>query len=167
LVVRLELPDAGESFRAVPDLHRLATAVQDLVRAVAPTVVTRVCVAEPEPNPLPEPNIPNGSNLSMAVNPSARQPAPAVDLELDLGSRTLVVDGTVVVLTRREFDLLAYLQRRRGVAMSRRELMNAVWQSGYLAGDRTVDVHIRRLRVKLGPHAARLSTLRGYGYRFD
>jgi DNA-binding response OmpR family regulator len=45
--------------------------------------------------------------------------------------------------------------------------MNAVWHEPYLPGDRTVDVHVRRVRVKLGAHASRLSTLRGYGYRFD
>jgi DNA-binding response OmpR family regulator len=77
------------------------------------------------------------------------------------------VDGRRVVLTRRDFDLLAYLQQHRGMALSRRELMSSVWQTGYLDGDRTIDVHVRRLRLKLGRHAHRLSTLRGYGYRLD
>jgi DNA-binding response OmpR family regulator len=53
------------------------------------------------------------------------------------------------------------------VALGRPELMNTVWRTGYLVGDRTIDVHIRRLRVKLGRHADRLSTLRGFGYRLD
>jgi DNA-binding response OmpR family regulator len=89
------------------------------------------------------------------------------DFRLDLVGRTLTVDGKVVVLTRREFDLLAYLRNRRGAAVTRRELMSGVWQTGYLSGDRTIDVHIRRLRMKLGSHAGRLATLRGYGYRLD
>ena len=70
-------------------------------------------------------------------------------------------------LTKREFELLAHLVQHQGIAMSRRELMNAVWHERYLPGDRTVDVHIRRVRVKLGSCADRLNTLRGYGYRFD
>ena len=89
------------------------------------------------------------------------------DLGLDLAGRTLSVDGRIVTLTRREFDLLAYLEDHRGVALSRQELMDTVWQTGYLVGDRTIDVHVRRLRVKLGRYANRLSTLRGYGYRLD
>ncbi len=45
--------------------------------------------------------------------------------------------------------------------------MTTVWQTGYLVGDRTIDVHVRRLRIKLGRHASRLTTLRGFGYRLD
>lgn len=161
LVVRLELPEAdrpaahGGVTGPGPDLRRLARAVEDLVRAVAPDVVTRVSVEEP-----PRPRL----HAAPEPAPPARPESP---VELDLGSRTLTVDGEPVELTRREFDLLAYLTQRRAVALSRRELMNAVWQTGYLAGDRTVDVHVRRLRVKLGRHAERLTTLRGFGYRFD
>jgi DNA-binding response OmpR family regulator len=166
LVVRLELPvpdhraSPGDVTSTQPDLRRLARAVEDLVRAVAPDVVTQISVEEPVTRP----------RLHAAPEPVA-EPEPALDpadpIALDRGSRTLTVDGRPVELTRREFDLLAYLKQRRTVALSRRELMNAVWQTGYLAGDRTIDVHVRRLRVKLGRHADRLTTLRGFGYRFD
>ena len=89
------------------------------------------------------------------------------DLELDLARRTLSVDGQAVDLTRREFELLSYLQDHRGVALSRQELMSAVWRNGSRDVGRTIDVHVRRLRIKLGRHAGRLGTLRGYGYRLD
>jgi DNA-binding response OmpR family regulator len=165
LVVRLQLPgpDSPGSSRPLTsgslDLERLARAVEDLVRAVAPEVVTQVTVEEPAPRP----------RLHAAPEPPAAEPEPVTGdpVRLDRESRILTVDGRPVELTRREFDLLAYLRQRRTVALSRRELMNAVWQTGYLAGDRTIDVHVRRLRVKLGRHADRLTTLRGFGYRFD
>lgn len=165
LVVRLELPqvDHPGAVAGGPDLKRLARAVEDLVRAVAPEVVTQVSVEEAEPQPA-------RPRLHAAPEPERTQPVQSDRpdaVELDRDSRTLSVDGSPVELTRREFDLLAYLKQRRTVALSRRELMNAVWQTGYLAGDRTIDVHVRRLRVKLGPHADRLTTLRGFGYRFD
>ncbi len=88
-------------------------------------------------------------------------------LRLDELGRILLVDGIEVSLTRREFDVLAYLVRHQGVAVSRGKLMAAVWHERYVRGDRTVDVHIRRIRVKLGAHCDRVSTLRGFGYRFD
>lgn len=88
-------------------------------------------------------------------------------LEVDVVRRTLTLDGEPVDLTRREFDLIAFLEQHRGQALGREDLMQAVWHSGYVSGDRTVDVHVRRLRVKLGRYAARLVTLRGFGYRLD
>jgi hypothetical protein len=164
VVVRLELPDAPRRAAQRPDparatatdtldTDRLARAVADLIGAIDPSLAdARVEVQVNRTRP----------NLQ-AAEPSL----PAAEPDLDLAGRTLSVAGHVVTLTRREFDLLAYLQERRGVALSRRELMNAVWHTSYLVGDRTIDVHVRRLRVKLGPHADRLRTLRGYGYRLD
>jgi hypothetical protein len=166
-----------------PDLDRdrVARAVEELLQALAPTSAAQIRVevsfpsapSEPTltplmavPNPTtpvevsPHPNSPDGPG---SLAEASRLP----ELNLDLGGRHLWVDGRTVELTRREFDLLAYLQRRRGVALSRRELMDTVWGTSYLDGDRTIDVHVRRLRMKLGRHAERLSTLRGFGYRFD
>jgi DNA-binding response OmpR family regulator len=145
------------------DAGRLARAVEDLIRAIDPSLAgARVEVQVIQPRDT------TGATDSAGDKKSTKHAADAdTELNLDLAGRTLTVDGRVRTLTRREFDLLAYLQNRRGVALSRRELMSAVWQTGYLVGDRTVDVHVRRLRVKLGRHADRLSTLRGYGYRLD
>lgn len=166
-----------------PDLTELARTVERLIHTLAPDVVTRISVALPATDPGRASTAATGSPATAeAALRLVGQPAPPAQpggdgaegtlgagsgLELDLARRVVRVDGREASLTRREFDLLAYLHQRRGVALSRRELMARVWGSGYLAGDRTVDVHVRRVRVKLGRHADRLRTLRGYGYRFD
>ncbi|WP_053205974.1 winged helix-turn-helix domain-containing protein [Jiangella muralis] len=86
---------------------------------------------------------------------------------LDHAARIAVVDGWAVALTFREFELLAYLIENQRRAITRPELLGQVWPLGTQAGSRTVDVHIRRLRVKLGRHGRRIRTLRGHGYRLD
>jgi DNA-binding response OmpR family regulator len=87
-------------------------------------------------------------------------------VRLDHVARRLVVDGIEVPLTHLEFELLAYLLHNKGRAVTRTELMEQVWNYQVAASDRTVDVHVRRLRRKL-PGTLRLTTVRGYGYRFD
>jgi hypothetical protein len=139
------------------DPGRVARAVEELLHALAPGVADRIQV---------EVSLPPAS-LTPILAAVTSAPSEPTGLTIDLDSRTLWVDGVPVELTRREFELLAYLQRRRGVALSRRELMDVVWESSYVEGDRTIDVHVRRLRMKLGPHADRITTLRGYGYRLD
>jgi hypothetical protein len=145
------------------DPDRVARAVEELLHALVPALSDRVRVEVSLPSEAPGTAF-QGPTATLAPLAAARAPS---DLSLDLDGRSLSVEGRTVALTRREFDLLAYLDHRRGVALSRRELMNAVWGTGYLDGDRTIDVHVRRLRMKLGPHAERLRTLRGYGYRLD
>jgi DNA-binding response OmpR family regulator len=91
------------------------------------------------------------------------------DLTIDLPRRTVSFRGAELVLTRREFDLLAYLAARAGVVVTRRELIQAVWQQRYTAGDdQTLDVHVSWLRRKLGETAAHpvyLHTVRGVGLK--
>ncbi len=158
--VLVALEHEGFDFGRQVDPDRVARAVEELLLALAPTLHPRVRVHAVRPEPGRDPRPRPGSGTLTAV--------PDDDgLHLDLDGRTLTVDGRPVALTRREFDLLAFLHQRRGTALSRRELMTSVWQSGYLDGDRTVDVHVRRVRMKLGRHADRLSTLRGFGYRLD
>ena len=72
--------------------------------------------------------------------------------------------GELIGLTAREFDLLAYLADHRGKVVSRAELLERVWGSSYDGGPRTIDIHVRRLRAKLGPDLD-LLTFRGSGYR--
>jgi DNA-binding winged helix-turn-helix (wHTH) protein len=91
-------------------------------------------------------------------------------LTIDRFSREVRIDGERVRLTYREFELLCFLAARPRRPVSRVELMREVWQDRSPDGDvslRTVDTHVRRLRVKLGPHARVLTTIRGRGYRFD
>jgi DNA-binding response OmpR family regulator len=90
-------------------------------------------------------------------------------LVVDLGTHTASVDGRALALTPKEFDLLRALVEARGRVLSREFLLDRVW--GYArAGEiesRTVDVHIRRLRVKLGPEGRRILTVKSVGYRLD
>jgi DNA-binding response OmpR family regulator len=85
-------------------------------------------------------------------------------VEVDLGRREARVDGAPVHLAARELDLLVHLAENQGLALTRRQLLDAVWGHGWVGDERTVDVHVRQLRKKLGP-ALPLDTVRGLGYR--
>ncbi|MEU3710815.1 response regulator transcription factor [Streptomyces catenulae] len=90
-------------------------------------------------------------------------------LRVDPLRREATLDGAVLDLTRREFDLLAFLAERPGVVVSRKELLAEVWQQSY-GDDQTIDVHLSWLRRKLGETAARpryLHTLRGVGVKLE
>lgn len=98
-------------------------------------------------------------------------PAPGQDaaprLTIDLPSRRVVADGVEQRLTYKEFELLAYLVSSAGRVVPRSELFSSVWQSRAAEpGSRTIDVHVRRLRDKLGLQHEIL-TVRGAGYRFE
>ena len=75
------------------------------------------------------------------------------------------VGGAPVALTAKEFELLEVLVTRPGAAVSRQQLMDAVWGDAYVAISRTLDVHMTGLRAKLG-RPGLISTIRGYGYRW-
>jgi DNA-binding winged helix-turn-helix (wHTH) protein len=83
---------------------------------------------------------------------------------VDRAAHEVSVDGRPVVLTAKEFALLAFLATNRGRVLSRETLLARVWGSRYEGGARTVDIHVRRLRAKLGD-ALPLETLRGAGYK--
>ncbi|WP_236791422.1 response regulator transcription factor [Amycolatopsis sp. GM8] len=90
-------------------------------------------------------------------------------LVVDPRRREATLDGTALDLTRREFDLLAFLAARPGVVVQRKELLTAVWQQAY-GGDQTIDVHLSWLRRKLGETAAKpryLHTVRGVGVKIE
>jgi DNA-binding response OmpR family regulator len=86
------------------------------------------------------------------------------EVVVDTGRREVRCAGEVVALTSREFDLLAYLVANRGLALSRRQLLDGVWGEGWYGDERTVDVHVRQLRKKLGEELP-LTTVWGVGYR--
>ncbi|WP_288813607.1 response regulator transcription factor [uncultured Gordonia sp.] len=102
---------------------------------------------------------------------TADAPAPAVrqiatgDIVVDLDARLVTVAGTEVALTPKEFELLAHLVTRRGEAVSREQLMDAIWGDAYVAISRSLDVHMTALRAKLGRPGV-IETIRGYGYRW-
>jgi DNA-binding response OmpR family regulator len=89
-------------------------------------------------------------------------------LRVDLGQRLAQLDGNPLNLTRKEFDLLAYLAARPGHVVSRRELLEEVWRQPSIGEDQTIDVHLYWLRRKMGETAAKpryLHTVRGVGFR--
>jgi DNA-binding response OmpR family regulator len=87
-------------------------------------------------------------------------------VEVDTARREAKVGGEVVALATREYDLLQYLVENAGIALSRRQLLDGVWGPGWYGDERTVDVHVRQLRKKLGD-AFPLATVWGVGYRLD
>ena len=88
-------------------------------------------------------------------------------LRIDFTGRTVWVDGQQVDLSPKEYDLLFYMARNRGIALSRDTLITQVWGYDFCGDDRTLDTHIKLLRKELGAHSSRIVTLRGVGYRFD
>jgi DNA-binding response OmpR family regulator len=89
------------------------------------------------------------------------------DVEIDEASYTAKLDGRSLDLTFKEFELLKYLAQHPGRVFSRQQLLQEVWGYDYFGGTRTVDVHVRRLRAKVGPEREGLiGTVRNVGYRF-
>jgi DNA-binding response OmpR family regulator len=103
---------------------------------------------DPEPESGPEPPLHLGS---LTVDPARHE---------------VVFEGRPVQLTAREFELLSYLVRNRGLVLTRDQILERVWGYSFPADTRTVDVHIRQLRAKLGDHAP-IVTIRGVGYKAD
>lgn len=101
--------------------------------------------------------------------PYDEAPAEAVGVRVDRVRHEVRVDGEVVELPPKEFDLLAYLVEHAGRVLTRSSLIDEVWGSDYVGDTKTLDVHIRRLRTRVerdpqDPH--RIQTVRGVGYRF-
>lgn len=88
-------------------------------------------------------------------------------LELDPASGTVRVDGGTVSLTPKEFDLLLYLARTPNVIRSREQILQTVWNTDYFGDGRTVDTHVKNLRMKLAPCGEMIRTVRSRGYLFD
>ena len=87
-------------------------------------------------------------------------------LWLDLEFKRCTVDGTDIKLTRKEFELLAYLVSHRGKICSREQILNRVWSNEVVVLDRTIDVNITRLRSKIGVYGSYIVTRSGFGYGF-
>ncbi len=88
-------------------------------------------------------------------------------LEINVTGREVLVDGNVASLTPKEYDLLFYLVRNKGIALSREKLLEEVWGYDFFGDDRTVDTHIKMLRNSLGEYRKFIKTLRGMGYKFE
>ena len=104
--------------------------------------------------------------LRRAAKPAAEDKLfTAGSLAVDVKRRAVTVDGEPVILTYKEFELLCYLLENRGVVLSRDQILTKIWDYNYSGETRTVDVHIRTLRQKLGDAGVLIETVRGVGYR--
>jgi len=93
-----------------------------------------------------------------------------VGVVVDISRKKVLLDGESAAFTYKEFELLQYLVLREGRTIERTELVSSLWAAGAdeeAPGERTIDVHVRRLRAKLGRYEDIVRTVRGVGYRFD
>jgi DNA-binding response OmpR family regulator len=140
LTVTVAIPLIGDAL--TPQAHRLIEAVRELVEFSQGSVTV-------EPALLPRQEPPTGPEVRMLT-----------------GSRQVLLDGEVLPLTRLEFDLLLFLAERPRRVFSRGQLLAGVWGYDH-TGERTVDVHVRRLRLKLGGALPLITTVYGVGYRLS
>ena len=88
-------------------------------------------------------------------------------LEIDFAGRNVYVDGDKAVLTPKEYELLFYMVKNVGIALSREKLLREVWGYDFYGDDRTVDTHVKMLRSNLKNYRKFVVTLRGVGYKFE
>ena len=86
-------------------------------------------------------------------------------IRIDVKKHEVTVEGKPVILTLKEFELLEHLMRNRNIVLTRDQLLEDIWGYDFDGETRTVDVHIRTLRQKLGEKGAIIETVRGVGYR--
>jgi DNA-binding winged helix-turn-helix (wHTH) protein len=148
------------------------TSVVTVATTVA-SVRSRDGLAAPDRIPVPtDRTVPRGvpvtpSPASRGSDAISASPPVTAPLRLFPASRIAALDGTPVQLTRREFDMLLHMARHPGRVFTRQQLSLAVWQEDFMRGERTIDVHIHRLRLKLAGRGPTITTVRGVGYRLD
>jgi len=105
-------------------------------------------------------------NRQQEEEPAAKRHSGVV---VDISRKRVVLDGETAALTFKEFELLQYLVLREGRTIERTEIIASLWSAGdeEIPNERTIDVHVRRLRAKLGFYEDIVRTVRGVGYRFD
>jgi len=167
--------DELKAAEAGTDLGRIVEALKQLTAELVPASETYAAVAL-------APQGAGGRDVEVVrlalQDPSAlakhRQQAepeekPRGGVVIDLSRKRLVLDDETAALTYKEFELLQYLVLREGRTIDRAELISSLWSAGDddVPNERTIDVHVRRLRSKLGAYEDIVRTVRGVGYRFD
>ena len=97
----------------------------------------------------------------------AQETLEAGGIELDKTAHIVKLDGEVVELSYKEFELLTYFMENKGVALSREKILNNVWNYDYFGDARTIDTHVKKLRSKLGDKGNYIKTVWGMGYKFE
>lgn len=169
----------GRTTVAVNSPNTFAAAGRSAARPLPPRAQTVAPVSplRPRRTGVVSPNAPARRDAELArrrtlqataVSPSSPSSAPSDSLVIDLFGRRVRIDGQDVDFTYKEFELLAELAKNARRTIGRTELMETVWaESPEDTGERTVDVHVRRVRTKLGRYRRLISTVRGAGYRLD
>ena len=88
-------------------------------------------------------------------------------LVIDFTARTVSIDGVKLTMFPKEYDLLFYMVKNRGIALTRERLIQDVWGYDFYGDDRTLDTHVKLLRKSIGEYSRYITTLRGVGYRFE
>jgi len=158
------------------DLGHLVEELKRLVAQLVPTAETHAAVAlAPQGAGGRDVDVVRLALQDPAALARQRQtPAPELvkqrgGVVIDISRKRLVLDGETAGLTYKEFELLQYLVLREGRTIDRAELISSLWNANddEIPNERTIDVHVRRLRSKLGAYEDIVRTVRGVGYRFD
>jgi DNA-binding winged helix-turn-helix (wHTH) protein len=168
--------DEAKAAAAGTSLHRIVEALKSLASDIAPASETYAAVAL-------APEGAGGRDVDVVrlalQDPSALAKHRAVDdgldraaggVIVDISRKRVLLDNETAALTYKEFELLQYLVLREGRTIDRSELISSLWHAADeedAPNERTIDVHVRRLRAKLGRYEDIVRTVRGVGYRFD
>jgi DNA-binding response OmpR family regulator len=98
---------------------------------------------------------------------SAEDTIQAGGIQIDKAAHQVTVDGKLVELSFKEFELLTYFMENQGLALSREKILNSVWNYDYFGDARTIDTHVKKLRNKLGEKGNYIRTIWGMGYKFE
>ncbi|WP_026372684.1 winged helix-turn-helix domain-containing protein [Agrococcus lahaulensis] len=150
------------------ELARLVTELRALTAKLAPSAQTHAAVAL-------APAGAGGRDVDVVRralgDPAVQQPAAETDpgIVIDLTRKRVAIGDEIAPLTYREFELLQHIVLREGSTVGRCDIIDALWDADAddRPNERTIDVHVRRLRAKLGAYAEIIRTVRGAGYRFD
>ncbi|WP_166876307.1 MULTISPECIES: winged helix-turn-helix domain-containing protein [unclassified Salinibacterium] len=170
--------DEAKAAAAGTDLGAIVDALKKLTAALAPDAETHAAIAlAPQGSGGRDVDVVRLALQDPAAVAKRRQAAAEPVIEktrggvvVDLSRKRVVLDGDAAPLTYKEFELLQYLVLREGRTIERLELIHALWSDGDegdAPNERTIDVHVRRLRSKLGAYEDIVRTVRGVGYRFD
>jgi DNA-binding winged helix-turn-helix (wHTH) protein len=167
--------DELKAAAAGTDLGHIVEALKKLTGELVPTAETYAAVAlAPEGAGGRDVDVvrlalQDPSALAKHRHQSEPEDQPRGGVVVDLSRKRLILDDETAALTYKEFELLQYLVLREGRTIDRAELISSLWSAGDAdaPNERTIDVHVRRLRSKLGGYEDIVRTVRGVGYRFD